>query len=42
MADATVERLGGLDVLTPEGDAVRMETLWAGQPIVLVLIRHFG
>ena len=31
-----------VEVLTPAGDAVRLAPLWARQPIMLALIRHFG
>jgi hypothetical protein len=42
MADSTVERLGAVEVLTPEGDTVALASLWSERPILLALIRHFG
>lgn len=33
---------GPLTVLTPSGQKVRLGDTWAGQPVVLALIRHFG
>ena len=35
-------QLGQLEVLSPEGEKLRLGSLWEEQPIVLVLIRHFG
>jgi hypothetical protein len=34
--------LDDLNVLGPDGVAVRLGTLWADQPVLLALIRHFG
>lgn len=34
--------LDHLDVLDPDGVAVRLGTLWAERPVLLALIRHFG
>ncbi|MEX1021583.1 MAG: peroxiredoxin-like family protein, partial [Dehalococcoidia bacterium] len=31
-----------LSVLAPSGDAVRLDSLWAERPALLVLVRHFG
>lgn len=31
-----------LAVLTPGGEAVRLGSLWADQPVLLVLVRHYG
>lgn len=42
MTHPTASRLAELNVLTPGGDSVPMQQLWANQPIVLALIRHFG
>ena len=36
------ERLADISVLTPEGEPIRMGTLWQDRPVVLVFIRHFG
>jgi hypothetical protein len=36
------DTLGPLTVLTPDGVAVELRTLWAKQPAVLVWVRHFG
>jgi hypothetical protein len=36
------EALGGLDVLDPEDQTVRVDSLWAERPAVLVFVRHFG
>lgn len=33
---------GTLTVLTPAGEEARLGEAWAGQPVVLALIRHFG
>lgn len=37
-----VPGLEELEVTSSEGDAVRLGTLWAEKPAVLVFIRHFG
>ena len=34
--------LESLEVVSPDGDAVPMGTLWRDRPVVLVLVRHFG
>lgn len=34
--------VGDLEVLRPDASPVRLGTLWADQPVVLALIRHFG
>ncbi len=31
-----------LEVLTPAGEAVRLGSLWASRPALLVLVRHYG
>jgi peroxiredoxin len=31
-----------LEILTPDGEPVRLGSLWVERPVVLVLIRHFG
>ncbi len=36
------ERLADIQVLTPDGDPVRLGTAWQDRPVVLVFIRHFG
>jgi len=33
---------GDLEVLRPNGEAVRLGSVWAEQPVVLALMRHFG
>lgn len=35
-------RLGALDVLDLEGEAVTVADLWAERPLLLVHLRHFG
>lgn len=45
MEDAIVidsKQLGQIEVLSPQGDTLRLECLWQDQTIVLSLIRHFG
>ncbi|MDZ7728736.1 MAG: peroxiredoxin-like family protein [Dehalococcoidia bacterium] len=42
MADETVNRLANLEILDGNAASTRMGDLWAEQPVVLVLIRHFG
>ena len=37
-----VPELEDLEVTSSEGDVVRLGTLWAETPAVLVFIRHFG
>ena len=34
--------LADVEVKDPEGNPVRLGTLWAGRPAVLVWVRHFG
>jgi hypothetical protein len=36
------KRLGGMTLQDPEGREVRLRSLWAERPVVLVFIRHFG
>ena len=36
------QRLSDIDVLDLQGQPVRMGSLWADRPVVLVFIRHFG
>lgn len=31
-----------LPILRPDGDSVALESLWAEQPVLLTLVRHFG
>lgn len=33
---------GDLSVLRPDGEAVRLGSVWAERPVVLALMRHFG
>ncbi|MDJ0865707.1 MAG: hypothetical protein QNK03_06340 [Myxococcota bacterium] len=35
-------RLAGLELSDWEGHPVRLGSLWAERPVVLVFIRHFG
>lgn len=42
MSDPTIERLGRVTVITPQGTEHEMASLWAERPIVLAMIRHFG
>jgi peroxiredoxin len=37
-----VRRLGTTSVLDPDGGTVRLDSLWADGPAVLVWLRHFG
>jgi hypothetical protein len=34
--------LSDVDVVAPNGQPVRLGSLWESQPIVLALVRHFG
>ncbi len=34
--------LAEIEVLDADGQAQRLDALWAEQPVVLALIRHFG
>ncbi len=34
--------LAPIEVLDPEGRAVRLGSLWKDRPVVLTFIRHFG
>lgn len=42
----TVERvpeaLAGAEVLTPEGEAVRLSAVWKARTVVLAFVRHYG
>ena len=41
--DGSIEHTAGdLEVLRPDGQAVRLGSVWAGRPVVLALVRHFG
>ena len=42
MNDESKAGLGAIEVLSLTSETVRLGTLWAEKPIVLVLIRHFG
>ncbi len=42
MGNDVVTRLDAVEVLDPEGMAVRLGSLWAERPVLLVMIRHFG
>ena len=35
-------KLENIEVLDPDGRAVRLGTLWRDQTVVLAFIRHFG
>jgi hypothetical protein len=37
-----VQQLGEVEVLTPDGERVRLGTAWDGRNVLLVMIRHFG
>ena len=41
-ADSIPAQLAAIEVLNPQGDSVQLGSLWAEQPIVLALVRHFG
>ncbi len=36
------QRLDSVKVLDLQGEPVRLGTVWAEQPVVLLFIRHFG
>ena len=36
------KRLENINVLDPDGHAVRLGVLWRDQTVVLAFIRHFG
>jgi hypothetical protein len=36
------DALGGAEVTALDGSTLRLGTLWAEQPVVLVFLRHFG
>ena len=36
------KRLAGIELADDQGRAVRLRSLWAERPVVLVFIRHFG
>jgi len=36
------KRLEDIDVLDPNGNAVRLGDLWSQRTVVLAFIRHFG
>jgi len=40
--NATVTRLGEVEVQDPNGKGVRLGDQWASRPILLAMIRHFG
>ena len=41
--DGSIEHTAGdLEVLRPNGEAVRLGSMWAERPVVLALVRHFG
>ena len=42
MTDATVAKLAEVEVLDPAAANKRLGDLWASQPIILAMIRHFG
>ena len=42
MANATVQRLGEVDVLLPSGESTRLGAFWDTRPVLLAIIRHFG
>jgi hypothetical protein len=35
-------RLAGISLSNDRGESIRLGTLWAEQPAVVVFIRHFG
>jgi hypothetical protein len=40
--DELVRSLGEVEVLTPDGEVVRLGSAWDSRPILLAMIRHFG
>src|SRR5688572_23664904 len=40
--DDIVARLAEVEVLSPEGEAVRMGSLWEEKNVLLAMVRHFG
>lgn len=39
---AVSQALADLELQDPDGKAVRLGSLWADRPVVLVFVRHFG
>lgn len=42
MNQDVVARLAGIEVQTSSGEPYRLGSAWASQPVILVLVRHFG
>jgi hypothetical protein len=38
----TSTQLGRITLHTPEGEAIRLGSLWEDRTVVLVFLRHFG
>ncbi|MDA0353677.1 MAG: hypothetical protein O3A10_15940 [Chloroflexi bacterium] len=42
MKSQHMSALATVEVIAPDGEAVRLADLWSEQPVVLSLLRHFG
>jgi hypothetical protein len=42
IATERIDAQHDLDIFDIDGHAVRLGRLWESQPVVLVLVRHFG
>lgn len=39
---SVTSKLADIELLDPQGRAVRLGTFWRERPVVLVFVRHFG
>ena len=42
MVDTVVSQLADVDVLTPNGESVKLGSLFEGRAVLLAMTRHFG
>jgi hypothetical protein len=42
MADSFSSKLAGISLLSVDGKTIRLGSLWAETPAVLVFLRHYG
>jgi len=42
MADTYSSKLAGITLTDPDGKPVRLGSLWAAGPAVIVFLRHYG
>lgn len=42
MADSLSSKLAGISLPDVDGNSVRMGSLWASGPAVIVFLRHYG